>query len=293
MNHAIEISGLYKSFGSQTVLNGVDLVVPKGTVYALLGPNGAGKTTLIRILSTLTTPDAGTVRVAGYEVTAQTNEVKRSISLTGQFTAVDEVLSGEENLVMMGRLSGLTSKMARLRAAELLEQFDLTDAARKRVKTYSGGMRRRLDLAISLIVNRPVLFLDEPTTGLDTLSRRVLWGSITELARQGHTIFLTTQYLEEADQLADTIAVLKDGRIVATGTAEQLKAQVRSDRVELRDTDDQLLSRVPTDGTIRDLLGILNDLQSQVPADVRVSIQRPTMDEVFISLTSGDKEVSV
>ncbi|MGG3453950.1 ATP-binding cassette domain-containing protein [Paenibacillus rhizolycopersici] len=293
MNHAIEISGLYKSFGSQTVLNGVDLVVPKGTVYALLGPNGAGKTTLIRILSTLTTPDAGTVRVAGYEVTAQTNEVKRSISLTGQFTAVDEVLSGEENLVMMGRLSGLTFKMARLRAAELLEQFDLTDASRKRVKTYSGGMRRRLDLAISLIVNRPVLFLDEPTTGLDTLSRRVLWGSITELARQGHTIFLTTQYLEEADQLADTIAVLKDGRIVATGTAEQLKAQVRSDRVELRDTDDQLLSRVPTDGTIRDLLGILNDLQSQVPADVRVSIQRPTMDEVFISLTSGDKEVSV
>lgn len=293
MNHAIEISGLYKSFSSQTVLNGVDLVVPKGTVYALLGPNGAGKTTLIRILSTLTTPDAGTVRVAGYEVTAQTNEVKRSISLTGQFTAVDEVLSGEENLVMMGRLSGLTSKMARLRAAELLEQFDLTDAARKRVKTYSGGMRRRLDLAISLIVNRPVLFLDEPTTGLDTLSRRVLWSSITELARQGHTIFLTTQYLEEADQLADTIAVLKDGRIVATGTAEQLKAQVRSDRVELRDTDDQLLSRVPTDGTIRDLLGILNDLQTQVPADVRVSIQRPTMDEVFISLTSGDKEVAV
>ncbi|MNO22650.1 Daunorubicin/doxorubicin resistance ATP-binding protein DrrA [compost metagenome] len=293
MNHAIEISGLYKSFSSQTVLNGVDLVVPKGTVYALLGPNGAGKTTLIRILSTLTTPDAGTVRVAGYEVTAQTNEVKRSISLTGQFTAVDEVLSGEENLVMMGRLSGLTSKMARLRAAELLEQFDLTDAARKRVKTYSGGMRRRLDLAISLIVNRPVLFLDEPTTGLDTLSRRVLWSSITELARQGHTIFLTTQYLEEADQLADTIAVLKDGRIVATGTAEQLKAQVRSDRVELRDADDQLLSRVPTDGTIRDLLGILNDLQTQVPADVRVSIQRPTMDEVFISLTSGDKEVSV
>ncbi|MBM6996674.1 ATP-binding cassette domain-containing protein [Paenibacillus sp. DXFW5] len=293
MNHAIEISGLYKSFGSQTVLNGVDLVVPKGTVYALLGPNGAGKTTLIRILSTLTTPDAGTVRVAEYEVTAQTNEVKRSISLTGQFTAVDEVLSGEENLVMMGRLSGLTSKMARLRAAELLEQFDLTDAARKRVKTYSGGMRRRLDLAISLIVNRPVLFLDEPTTGLDTLSRRVLWGSITELARQGHTIFLTTQYLEEADQLADTIAVLKDGRIVATGTAEQLKAQVRSDRVELRDSDDQLLSRVPTDGTIRDLLGILNDLQTQVPSDVRVSIQRPTMDEVFISLTSGDKEEAV
>ncbi|WP_339816466.1 ATP-binding cassette domain-containing protein [Paenibacillus sp. FSL R7-0216] len=293
MNHAIEISGLYKSFSSQTVLNGVDLVVPKGTVYALLGPNGAGKTTLIRILSTLTTPDAGTVRVAGYEVTAQTNEVKRSISLTGQFTAVDEVLSGEENLVMMGRLSGLTSKAARLRAAELLEQFDLTDAARKRVKTYSGGMRRRLDLAISLIVNRPVLFLDEPTTGLDTLSRRVLWGSITELARQGHTIFLTTQYLEEAEQLADTIAVLKDGRIVATGTAEQLKAQVRSDRVELRDSDDQLLSRVPTDGTIRDLLGILNDLQTQVPSDVRVSIQRPTMDEVFISLTSGDKEVAV
>ncbi|MBW4838090.1 MAG: ATP-binding cassette domain-containing protein, partial [Paenibacillaceae bacterium] len=214
------------------------------------------------------------------------------ISLTGQFTAVDEVLTGEENLVMMGRLSGLASKTARTRAAELLERFDLTEAARKRVKTYSGGMRRRLDLAISLIVSRPVLFLDEPTTGLDTLSRRVLWEGIKELARQGHTIFLTTQYLEEADQLADTIAVLKDGQIVATGTAEQLKAQVRTDRVELRDAEDQLVSRVTTDGTIRDLLGILNDLQSRVAADVRVSIQRPTMDEVFISLTSGDKEVS-
>lgn len=292
MNHAIEVSGLRKSIGSQTILNGVDLVVPSGTVYALLGPNGAGKTTLIRILSTLSAPDAGTVRVAGYDVVAQKYEVKRSISLTGQFTAVDEVLTGEENLVMMGRLSGLSSKAARLRAAELLEQFDLTDAARKRVKTYSGGMRRRLDLAISLIVKRPVLFLDEPTTGLDTLSRRVLWDGITELARQGHTIFLTTQYLEEADQLADKVAVLKDGHIVATGTAEQLKAQVRSDRVELRDAEDRLVSRVPTDGTILDLLGILNSLNSQVPADARVSIQRPTMDDVFIALTSGEREVS-
>lgn len=292
MKHAIEVSGLSKSFGSQTILNGVDLVVPAGTVFALLGPNGAGKTTLIRILSTLTAPDAGTAKVAGYDVVTQKSEVKRSISLTGQFTAVDEVLTGEENLVMMGRLSGLSSIAARLRATELLERFDLTDAARKRVKMYSGGMRRRLDLAISLIVSRPILFLDEPTTGLDTRSRRVLWDGITELARQGHTIFLTTQYLEEADQLADTVAVLKDGHIVASGTAEQLKAQVQSDRVELRDAEDRLVSRVPTDGTIRDLLSILNDLQSQVPADARVRIERPTMDDVFITLTSGEKEVS-
>lgn len=290
--NAIEVDRLYKSFGNQTILNGVDLVVPAGTVFALLGPNGAGKTTLIRILSTLTAPDAGTVRVAGYDVVAEKNEVKRSISLTGQFTAVDEVLTGEENLVMMGRLSGLSARAARLRAMELLEQFDLTAAARKRVKTYSGGMRRRLDLAISLIVSRPVLFLDEPTTGLDTQSRRVLWDGITELAQQGHTIFLTTQYLEEADQLADTVAVLKDGHIVATGTAEELKGQVHSDRVEIRDAEDQLVSRVPTDGTVEDLLRILSTLHAQVPSNARVTIQRPTMDDVYIALTSGEKEVS-
>lgn len=290
--NAIEVDRLYKSFGNQTILNGVDLVVPAGTVFALLGPNGAGKTTLIRILSTLTAPDAGTVRVAGYDVVAEKNEVKRSISLTGQFTAVDEILTGEENLVMMGRLSGLSARAARLRAMELLEQFDLTAAARKRVKTYSGGMRRRLDLAISLIVSRPVLFLDEPTTGLDTQSRRVLWDGITELAQQGHTIFLTTQYLEEADQLADTVAVLKDGHIVATGTAEELKGQVHSDRVEIRDAEDQLVSRVPTDGTVEDLLRILSTLHAQVPSNARVTIQRPTMDDVYIALTSGEKEVS-
>ncbi|MGG6311656.1 ATP-binding cassette domain-containing protein [Paenibacillus macerans] len=292
MNHAIEVSGLYKRFGEQTVLNGVDFAVPAGTVYALLGPNGAGKTTLVNILSTLVAPDAGTVRVAGYDIVSHKNEVKRSISLIGQFTAVDEVLTGEENLLMMGRLSGLSSTATRLRAGELLERFDLTGAARKRVKTYSGGMRRRLDLAIGLVVSRPVLFLDEPTTGLDTLSRRVLWDGITELARQGHTIFLTTQYLEEADQLADTVAVIKDGRIVASGTAEQLKSRVRSDMVELRDADDQLVSRTPTDGTIRDLVGILGELHPQVSADSRVSIQRPTMDDVFIALTSDVKEVT-
>ncbi len=290
--NAIEVDRLYKSFGNQTILNGVDLVVPAGTVFALLGPNGAGKTTLIRILSTLTAPDAGTVRVAGYDVVAEKNEVKRSISLTGQITAVDDVLTGEENLVMMGRLSGLSARAARLRAMELLEQFDLTAAARKRVKTYSGGIRRRLDLAISLIVSRPVLFLDEPTTGLDTQSRRVLWDGITELAQQGHTIFLTTQYLEEADQLADTVAVLKDGHIVATGTAEELKGQVHSDRVEIRDVEDQLVSLVPTDGTVEDLLRILSTLHAQVPSNARVTIQRPTMDDVYIALTSGEKEVS-
>ncbi|MEF2966976.1 ATP-binding cassette domain-containing protein [Paenibacillus sp. M1] len=290
---AIEVSGLRKSFDRQLVLDGIGFTVPAGTVFALLGPNGAGKTTLVQILSTLLPPDEGTVRVAGHQVTKSKNEVKQSISLTGQFTAVDEVLTGRENLVMMGRLSGLSAVQSRLRADELLERFDLTGAAHKRVKTYSGGMRRRLDLAISLVVERPVLFLDEPTTGLDTLSRRVLWDCIKELAAQGHTIFLTTQYLEEADQLADTVAVIHEGKIAAIGTPEQLKSRVRSEMVEFRDAGGDILLREPTDGTLSHLMRILSGTDSRIPPDSRVSINKPNMDDVFIALTSANSEVSL
>jgi ABC-2 type transport system ATP-binding protein len=205
---AIEISGLHKGFGGQAVLNGIDLKVPEGKIVALLGPNGAGKTTLINILSTLVAPDGGSVKVAGYDVVRDKEKVKQSISLTGQFAAVDEALSSEENLRMMGRLCGLSRSAARLRTNELLEHFGLAEVARRRVKTFSGGMRRRLDLALSLVVRRPILFLDEPTTGLDTRSRRALWDIILDLSANGVTVLLTTQYLEEADQLADSIAVI-------------------------------------------------------------------------------------
>lgn len=289
---AIEIKGLRKSFGNQVVLDGVDLTVPKGTVFALLGPNGAGKTTLIHILSTLMAPDEGTVLVAGHDVVTAKKKVKSSISLTGQFAAVDEVLTGEENLHMIGRLCGLTVAEARTRATELLKYFDLTEAARKRVKTYSGGMRRRLDLAISLVVSQPVMFLDEPTTGLDTISRRALWDIIHQLAEQGITIFLTTQYLEEADQLADTIAVINNGRIVASGTAEELKARVGGEVLELRNTKDEVIRNIPTSGSIHEISQALNELTGTVPQETRVNIHRPSMDDVFLALTTKEKEVS-
>ncbi|MCM3626917.1 ATP-binding cassette domain-containing protein [Paenibacillus glycanilyticus] len=288
---AIEISGLRKSFGKQTVLNGVDLSVPAGTVFALLGPNGAGKTTLIHILSTLIAPDEGKIRVGGYDVLAEQDHVKQHISLTGQFAAVDEVLSGEENLRMIGRLSGLTAAQSRIRTEELLRAFDLVDAARKKVKTYSGGMRRRLDLAISMVVSRPVIFLDEPTTGLDTISRRALWDIISQLAKQGMTVFLTTQYLEEADQLADQIAVINGGRIVASGSAEQLKARVGGEVIELLNAHDEVIHAVPTTGSIQDISRTLNDLVHSVPHGTRVNIRRPSMDDVFVALTANTKEV--
>jgi len=286
--YAIEVTGLKKKFGKQVVLDGVDFKVPNGCVYALLGPNGAGKTTLINILSTLVAADEGTIRVAGHDVRKDADEVKRSISLTGQFAAVDEKLTAEENLNMIGRLSGLTAAQSRTRTAELLQHFDLREAAKKQVKTYSGGMRRKLDLAISLVVSKPVLFLDEPTTGLDTMSRRALWEIILELREQGITIFLTTQYLEEADQLADKIAVITNGQIVATGTAEELKSRIGGQVIELLDSKDEVICSIPTSGTIQDIRFTLNEAASKFPIDTKVSLRKPSMDDVFLSLTASD-----
>ncbi|WP_135554501.1 ATP-binding cassette domain-containing protein [Paenibacillus cymbidii] len=293
---AIEVRDLRKRYGAQNVLNGISLSVAQGTIYALLGPNGAGKTTLIHILSTLIVPDGGSARIDGHDIVADRQAVRQSISLTGQFAAVDEVLTGRENILMMARLSGLTPAGARQRAAELLRRFELEDAAAKRVKTYSGGMRRRLDLAVSLVVNRPVLFLDEPTTGLDTVSRRALWDMILQLKQQGRTIFLTTQYLEEADQLADEIAVLSGGSIVAAGTPESLKARVGGEVIELRDRHDELIRAVPTSGRVQDVRQTLNELAAAYPPDTRIVIRKPSMDDVFLAFTaqaahpSPDKE---
>jgi ABC-2 type transport system ATP-binding protein len=222
----IQVTGITKTFGKHTVLDGVDLEVRAGEIVALLGPNGAGKTTLVNILTTLVLPDSGTASVAGFDVVTNAPEVRRHISLTGQSAAVDGLLTGEENLRMMSRLSGLSPAGARARSAELLERLDLVDAGRKLVSTYSGGMRRRLDLALSLVVAKPVVFLDEPTTGLDTRSRRELWDAIRALAADGAAVLLTTQYLEEADQLSDRVALLDGGRIVAVGTADELKTRV-------------------------------------------------------------------
>ena len=294
MNLAIEARGLRKRFGRTDVLAGLDLAVPAGTVFALLGPNGAGKTTTINILTTLVRPDAGSARVAGFDVVGSPEEVKRRISLTGQSAAVDEVLTGTENLVMMGRLSGLSRRDARSRAAELLERFGLADAAGRRVGTYSGGMRRRLDLGLSLVVDVPVLFLDEPTTGLDTRSRQELWSVIRSLADAGTTVFLTTQYLEEADRLADRIAVLDRGRVAAEGTADELKARIGGDVVELRDADGELVLELPTDGSVHGLRAAIDELDRTAAAaagGVQVSIRRPSLDDVFLAITAGGAQV--
>jgi ABC-2 type transport system ATP-binding protein len=222
---AIEVTGIVKSYGDQTVLSGLDLTVPPGTVYALLGPNGAGKTTTVRILSTLTSADAGEARIAGHDVRTDPDAVRRSIGVTGQFSAIDELLSGRENLRLMADLAHLPAGEARSRVDGLLERFGLTDAADRRAATYSGGMQRRLDLAMTLVSRPRLIFLDEPTAGLDPRSRRDLWQIVRELLADGVTIFLTTQYLEEADQLADTVGLLDGGRLVAQGTPAELKAQ--------------------------------------------------------------------
>ncbi|MEP6843650.1 MAG: ATP-binding cassette domain-containing protein [Pseudolysinimonas sp.] len=286
MTDMITLRGIGKSFGKTEVLRDLDLRVERGTVFALLGPNGAGKTTIINILSTLVSPDAGTATVAGFDVVRQREQVKSSISVTGQSAALDEVLTGEENLRMMARLSGLDAATTRRRTAELLDRFELGDAARKRAKTYSGGMRRRLDLAISLLLTPPVVFLDEPTTGLDTRSKFELWDSIRGLTDLGTTVLLTTQYLEEADQLADRIAVLDGGRIVAEGTAAELKARIGGEVLALHDAHGEVVRELSTDGTLGGLRAALATLDRADDGDV-VSLRRPSLDDVFLAVTGS------
>ncbi|GMK40912.1 daunorubicin resistance protein DrrA family ABC transporter ATP-binding protein [Paenibacillus sp. CCS19] len=290
---AIEVRGLHKRYGDKIVLSGIDLAVPAGTVFALLGRNGAGKTTLIHILSTLASADAGEVRIAGRDLSSDANGVRGAISLTGQFAAVDAMLTGRENLHMLCRLSGLSPSASRQRTAELLDAFDLKDAAGKRVGSYSGGMRRRLDLALSLVRPKPVLFLDEPTTGLDAMSRRALWTMIRKLREQGMTIFLTTQYLEEADELADQIAVLADGRLIASGSASELKARFGEAVIEISNDDDVIIRTLPTDGTIQDVNRALQEALRIVPANAKVAIRQPSMEDVFLALTGREEEVAV
>lgn len=282
---AVHVQGLHKSYGSHTVLHGLDLAVHE-PIHALLGPNGAGKTTLINILSTLIPADRGRVQILGLDLPEDRREVQRLISVTGQFAAVDELLNATENLQMMARLLGLGRRAARARSAELLEQFNLTAAASKPVNTYSGGMRRRLDLAISMISTPALLFLDEPTTGLDTRSRQMLWSQIRTLAAGGTTVLLTTQYLEEADVLADRVSVLDDGSIVAQGTPEQLKAAVGGTVLELRDDAGSINQEIATDGTVEHVCNTLSALR-WTHAHQPVNLRRPTMDEAFLHLTGA------
>ncbi len=312
--NAIIVEGLKKSFKDLTVLNGVDFTVEKGTMLALLGPNGAGKTTTIRILSTLLRPDAGRVLVNGRSVVSDPQGVRESIGLTGQYAAVDEYLTGVENLEMMGRLYHLSRANSKRRAQELLEQFDLVAAAGRPVKTYSGGMRRRLDLAASLIATPPVIFLDEPTTGLDPRSRLMMWDIIQGLVEADVTILLTTQYLEEADRLADKIAVIDGGKIIAQGTSEELKAKVGKERLELtlkkgtnfeqalrvvngsierKDPAEGLIS-ISTDGSVQEVKRVLDRLEEAKIEIESLSLHRPTLDDVFLHLTghAAEKEKS-
>ena len=304
MTYAVKTEGLRKTFGATPVLDGVDLTVATGSIVALLGPNGAGKTTLIRILATLIRPDAGRATVAGHDLLADPVGVRRSISLTGQYAAVDDMLTGEENMRMMGRLLHLPRPAARARGAELLAEFGLADAAARRVKTYSGGMRRRLDLAIAMIGRPPLLFLDEPSTGLDPRSREQLWLTVQGLADAGVTVLLTTQYLEEADQLADVIALLDHGRIVAKGSADELKSSLGGEVVRLEFADLAGLRRavgrvaalrvderlrvveVGTDGSAAAVYELLGRVRGAGAPAVRVSVQRPSLDDVFLSLVS-------
>jgi ABC-2 type transport system ATP-binding protein len=287
------------------VLNGIDLRVARGTVFALLGPNGAGKTTTVRILATLVAADGGRARVAGHDVVTERHQVRQRISLTGQYAALDEPLTGRENLEMVGHLLALPRRAARARAQELLGQFDLVEAGERRVGTYSGGMRRRLDLAASLIGRPDVVFLDEPTTGLDPRSRQAMWEIVTDLTEAGVTVFLTTQYLEEADSLANRIAVLDDGRIVAEGTADELKQQVGGQRLDLHVSDvtafdeltDHLDGRaihadrstltvgVATDGDAADIRRLLDELDPDHARIGRFSVHTASLDDVFMTLT--------
>jgi ABC-2 type transport system ATP-binding protein len=300
---AISTRAVRKSFGEHTVLDGVDLTVAEGSVFALLGPNGAGKTTMVRILSTLIRADAGDIRVGGHDVAADPAAVRALIGVTGQFSAVDNLLTGEENLRLMADLRHLGRQAGRRRIAELLGRFDLTDAARKPVSAYSGGMRRRLDLAMTLVGDPAVIFLDEPTTGLDPRSRRTMWQIIRELVTDGVTIFLTTQYLEEADQLADRVAVLDHGRIVAEGTPAELKRRIPGGHIQLQfaepaglraaasmipdatPDDEQLILQVPGDGSVASLRRVLDELD-RARIDVEdLSIHSPDLDDVFFAVT--------
>ena len=305
---AIHASGLVKSYGDVLVLDSLDLRVPRGSVFALLGPNGAGKTTTVRILATLSRPDAGQARVAGFDVVRDRPLVRRSISLTGQFAALDEAQTGEENLRMMGALARLPRTAARRSAAELLEQFDLTAAGRRRVSTYSGGMRRRLDLAASLVGRPSVIFLDEPSTGLDLPSRQTMWRVIEGLAASGVTVFLTTQYLEEADRLADQIAVLDGGRLVAEGTAAELKRRIGTRRLDLTCVSAAAWSQVvrycgdravhldqasltvgvPTDGSAAQVRALLDEADPGRSLIASFAVREATLDDVFLNLTGTE-----
>jgi ABC-2 type transport system ATP-binding protein len=305
---------LTKRFGETEALKGVDLVVPTGTVCGLLGPNGAGKTTAVRILTTLLKPDAGMARIAGFDVLKQPDEVRRRIGLSGQYAAVDELLTGRANLEMVGRLYHLPGSISRQRATDLLEQFDLVDAADRMAKTYSGGMRRRLDLAASLVATPPVLFLDEPTTGLDPRSRAMMWDAIRSLVAGGATLLLTTQYLEEADLLADHIVVINHGRVIASGAPTELKSTVGGEQIDVAISDADRLDEAvailrwatggepkvdvdtrrivaPTENGISVLSSVIHSFSQESIAVDDLSLRQPTLDEVFLQLTGdGDDD---
>ncbi|MFI9206018.1 ATP-binding cassette domain-containing protein [Streptomyces sp. NPDC053048] len=320
---AISVVGLRKSYGDKTVLDGIDLRIPAGSVFALLGPNGAGKTTVVKILSTLITADGGQAQVAGHDIATSPDGVRAAIGVTGQFSAVDGLITGEENMLLMADLHHLSKREGRRVAAELLERFDLVEAAKKPASTYSGGMKRRLDIAMTLVGNPRIIFLDEPTTGLDPRSRHNMWGIIRELVSDGVTVFLTTQYLEEADELADRIAVLNDGTIAAEGTAEELKRIVPGGHVRLRFSDpsayrsaahalrevtlpqtlgfaravaramsapeEALSLRIPSDGSQRELRSILDWLDAVgIEAD-ELTVHTPDLDDVFFALTGSNQ----
>ncbi|MFJ4781650.1 ATP-binding cassette domain-containing protein [Streptomyces sp. NPDC088762] len=306
-NLAIAANGLRKSYGDKTVLDGVDLAVPEGTIFSLLGPNGAGKTTAVKILSTLIPagPGTGSIHIGGHDLATDPQAVRAAIGVTGQFSAVDGLITGEENMLLMADLHHLSQREGRRVTAELLERFDLTEAAKKPASTYSGGMKRRLDIAMTLVGTPRIIFLDEPTTGLDPRSRHTMWQIIRELVSDGVTVFLTTQYLEEADELADRIAVLNDGKIAAQGTARELKRLIPGGHVRLRFTaptayrsaastllqatrdDEALTLQIPSDGSQRELRSVLDRLDSAgIEAD-ELTVHTPDLDDVFFALTGG------
>ena len=308
-NLAITASGLRKAYQDKVVLDGIDLSVPAGTIFGLLGPNGAGKTTTVNVLTTLIKADAGTVRVAGHDVVTEARAVRAAIGVTGQFAAVDELLTGQENLQLMVDLSPISTSDGKRIVTELLERFDLVESARKPASTYSGGMRRKLDLAMTLVGSPRIIFLDEPTTGLDPRSRRTMWTIIRELVADGVTIFLTTQYLDEADQLADQVAVLDQGRIVAKGTPDELKRRIPGTHVRFRFTtveeldmaarimpdstqDDEALTLwVPSDAGTKSVRALLDRLDEYSISAEEFSVHTPDLDDVFLALTGHDTEV--